>query len=71
MLKCLQIQPDKEVIIEFIKNEDYKYVRVLGVPPPPAMPQPALVSIHGLVRSGLSGEASLHHPGVCCSESVK
>eukprot|EP00667_Euglena_gracilis_P016510 EG_transcript_17270 len=30
VLKCLQIQPDKEVIIEFIKNEDYKYVRVLG-----------------------------------------
>lgn len=30
VLKCLQIQPDKEIIIEFIKNEDYKYVRVLG-----------------------------------------
>ena len=30
VLKLLQIQPDKEIIIEYIKNEDYKYVRVLG-----------------------------------------
>ena len=28
--KMLQIQPDKDIIIEFIKNEDYKYVRLLG-----------------------------------------
>jgi pre-mRNA-splicing factor 38A len=25
-----QIQPEKEIIVEFIKNEDFKYVRVLG-----------------------------------------
>ena len=25
-----QIQPDKEIIIELIKNEEYKYVRALG-----------------------------------------
>lgn len=31
ILKMLQIQPDPEIIIEFIKNEDYKYVRALGV----------------------------------------
>lgn len=31
LLKLLQLQPDKDIIIEFIKNEDYKYVRVLGV----------------------------------------
>jgi pre-mRNA-splicing factor 38A len=30
ILKMLQIQPDKEIIIEFIKNDDYKYVRLLG-----------------------------------------
>lgn len=30
VLKMLQIQPDKDIIIEFIKNEDYKYVRILG-----------------------------------------
>lgn len=30
MLKMLQIQPEKEIIIEFISNDDYKYVRVLG-----------------------------------------
>jgi hypothetical protein len=30
LLKLLQLQPDKEIIVEFIKNEDYKYVRVLG-----------------------------------------
>ena len=30
VLKLLQLQPDKEIIVEFIKNEDYKYVRVLG-----------------------------------------
>jgi len=28
--KMLQIQPGKEIIIEFIKNDDYKYVRLLG-----------------------------------------
>eukprot|EP01116_Phalansterium_solitarium_P024014 TRINITY_DN865_c1_g2_i1.p1 TRINITY_DN865_c1_g2~~TRINITY_DN865_c1_g2_i1.p1 ORF type:complete len:380 (-),score=137.15 TRINITY_DN865_c1_g2_i1:155-1294(-) len=30
VLKMLQIQPEKEIIIEFIKNEEYRYVRVLG-----------------------------------------
>ena len=33
ILKLLQLQPDKEIIVEFIKNEDYKYVRVLGICP--------------------------------------
>lgn len=31
ILKMLQIQPEKDIIIEFIQNEDYKYVRALGV----------------------------------------
>lgn len=30
LLKMLQIQPDKDIIIEFIRNEDFKYVRALG-----------------------------------------
>ena len=30
VLKLLQIQPEKEIIVEYIKNEDYKYVRALG-----------------------------------------
>jgi hypothetical protein len=30
ILKMLQIQPDKDIIIEFIKNEEFKYVRLLG-----------------------------------------
>ncbi|XP_063677500.1 pre-mRNA-splicing factor 38A-like [Bolinopsis microptera] len=30
ILKMLQIQPEKDIIIEFIRNEDYKYVRCLG-----------------------------------------
>mmetsp|Transcript_2890 Transcript_2890/g.10460 ORF Transcript_2890/g.10460 Transcript_2890/m.10460 type:complete len:440 (-) Transcript_2890:2120-3439(-) len=30
VLKMLQIQPDKDIVVEFIKNEDYKYVRLLG-----------------------------------------
>ena len=30
VLKMLQIQPEKEIIVEFIKNEDFKYVRALG-----------------------------------------
>jgi len=30
ILKMLQIQPEKEIIIEFISNDDYKYVVVLG-----------------------------------------
>mmetsp|Transcript_3881 Transcript_3881/g.5422 ORF Transcript_3881/g.5422 Transcript_3881/m.5422 type:complete len:284 (+) Transcript_3881:827-1678(+) len=29
-LKMLQIQPEADIILEFIKNEDYKYVRCLG-----------------------------------------
>jgi len=28
--KMLQIQPDKDIIVEFIKNDDCKYVRCLG-----------------------------------------
>ncbi|NXK57732.1 PR38A factor, partial [Sylvietta virens] len=30
MLKMLQIQPEKDIIVEFIKNKDFKYVRMLG-----------------------------------------
>lgn len=30
VLKMLQIQPEKDIIIEFIKNEEFKYVRALG-----------------------------------------
>jgi len=30
ILKMLQIQPEKEIIIEFIQNPEYKYVRLLG-----------------------------------------
>ncbi|XP_014232095.1 pre-mRNA-splicing factor 38A-like [Trichogramma pretiosum] len=30
VLKMLQLQPEKDIIVEFIKNEDYKYVRALG-----------------------------------------
>jgi pre-mRNA-splicing factor 38A len=30
VLKMLQLQPEKEIIVEFITNEDYKYVRILG-----------------------------------------
>eukprot|EP01101_Sappina_pedata_P000722 TRINITY_DN10914_c0_g1_i1.p1 TRINITY_DN10914_c0_g1~~TRINITY_DN10914_c0_g1_i1.p1 ORF type:complete len:347 (-),score=95.79 TRINITY_DN10914_c0_g1_i1:78-1118(-) len=29
-LKMLQIQPEKEIIAEFIKNDDFPYVRLLG-----------------------------------------
>lgn len=30
ILKMLQIQPDKDIIVEFIKNDDFKYLRLLG-----------------------------------------
>eukprot|EP00160_Parvularia_atlantis_P021697 Unigene9501_Nuclearia_a/m.29003 Unigene9501_Nuclearia_a/g.29003 ORF Unigene9501_Nuclearia_a/g.29003 Unigene9501_Nuclearia_a/m.29003 type:complete len:297 (-) Unigene9501_Nuclearia_a:14-904(-) len=30
VLKLLQLQPDKEIIIEYIKQEDFKYLRALG-----------------------------------------
>lgn len=30
VMKMLQIQPDKDIVVEFIKNDDYKYVRILG-----------------------------------------
>ncbi|KAL8616317.1 Pre-mRNA-splicing factor 38A [Nucella lapillus] len=29
-LKMLQIQPEKDIVVEFIRNEDFKYVRALG-----------------------------------------
>jgi hypothetical protein len=28
--QLLQIQPEKEIVVEFIRNEDFKYVRALG-----------------------------------------
>jgi pre-mRNA-splicing factor 38A len=31
VLKLLQLQPEKEIVIEFIRNEDFKYLRALGV----------------------------------------
>jgi pre-mRNA-splicing factor 38A len=30
VLKFLQIQPEKDIVVEFIKNEEFKYVRALG-----------------------------------------
>ncbi|KAJ1453210.1 PRP38 family-domain-containing protein [Pelagophyceae sp. CCMP2097] len=30
LLKMLQIQPEQEIVVEFVKNEEYKYVRCLG-----------------------------------------
>ena len=30
VVKMLQIQPDKEIVLEFIKNYDFKYLRLLG-----------------------------------------
>ncbi|XP_075214911.1 pre-mRNA-splicing factor 38-like [Lycorma delicatula] len=30
VLKMLQIQPEKDIVVEFIKNEEFKYVRILG-----------------------------------------
>jgi pre-mRNA-splicing factor 38A len=30
LLKLLQIAPDKEIIVEFIQNDEFKYLRVLG-----------------------------------------
>ncbi|KYN98962.1 putative pre-mRNA-splicing factor 38A [Plasmodium gaboni] len=31
ILKLLQIQPDKDIIYEYIKNEDFVYLRALGI----------------------------------------
>lgn len=31
VLKMLQIQPEMEIVHEYIKNEDYKYLRALGI----------------------------------------
>ena len=30
VLKLLQIQPDKDVVVEYIKQEEFKYLRCLG-----------------------------------------
>ena len=32
-LKLLQIQPEKDIIVEYIKNEDYKYPLAPSLPP--------------------------------------
>jgi hypothetical protein len=42
ILKMLQIQPEKAIIVEFIKNDDFKYLRLLGglVSPRPSREQP-------------------------------
>lgn len=29
-LKLLQLQPDKEIVIEYIRQEDFKYLRAIG-----------------------------------------
>lgn len=31
LLKMLQIQPEDEIILELIKNKEYKYIRLLGM----------------------------------------
>ncbi|OAD68245.1 hypothetical protein PHYBLDRAFT_93828, partial [Phycomyces blakesleeanus NRRL 1555(-)] len=31
VLKMLQLQPEKDIVIELIKQEDFKYLRALGV----------------------------------------
>lgn len=31
ILKMLQIQPDKDIIVEFIKGDEFKYLRLLGM----------------------------------------
>ena len=30
LLKMLQIQPEEEIVLEYVKNKDYKYIRALG-----------------------------------------
>lgn len=30
VLKLLQLQPDREIVLEYVNNEDHKYVRLLG-----------------------------------------
>jgi len=30
LLKMLQLQPEKDIVLEFIRNEDFKYMRALG-----------------------------------------
>lgn len=30
ILKLLQLQPEKEIVLEFINNEDFKYLRLIG-----------------------------------------
>lgn len=30
LCKLLQLQPEKEIIVEYIKNDDFKYLRTLG-----------------------------------------
>lgn len=30
ILKLLQIQPSRDIVLEYIRNEDFKYLRALG-----------------------------------------
>lgn len=63
LLKLLQLQPDKDIIIEFIKNEDYKYVRILGILS--AMATYMIVHVHRCVRRGTPGCAVQHVSSAC------
>lgn len=69
VLKMLQIQPDKDVVVEFIKQEDYKYLRALGVfymrltGRPVDVYQylePMLIDYRKLARRSVSGWQLLH-----------
>lgn len=31
LLKMLQIQPSEDIVLELIKNQDYRYIRALGL----------------------------------------
>ena len=50
VLKLLQIQPDMDIIYEFIRNEDHKYVRALGAFYLRMVGRP--VDVHTVRRSG-------------------
>lgn len=49
ILKMLQIQPDKEIIVEFIKNDDFKYLRLLGAHQPAGPPAVVCVPATALI----------------------
>lgn len=78
-LKLLQLQPEKDIIIEYIKNDQFKYVRILGafylrlVGKPMEVYQylePLLIDNRKIRVRNLEGSFALSHVDECVDDML-